>query len=512
MALLAPALLVGAGMLVPFVYLLARAAEADAGTLAALVLRWRTLELVGNTLKLAACVAALGTLIALPLAWITVRTDLPARRLFGYLAVMPLAVPGYVMAYALIGLSGYYGPLNHVFGLTLPRLQGLPGATLALSLYTFPYLYLNLRAALLGLDPSLEETARSLGRSRANAFCTVTLPHLRPALLSGWLVVTLYVLGDFGGVALMRYETFSFAIYNQYAGAFDRVYAACLSLMLMALAGAMLMGEGWLSRRRRFGRTGTGVPRAAEPVPLGRWRWPALLFCGLVQLASLGLPFFVILFWLGRAPAEIDWPALGMVAGRTVLAALPSALFAALLALPVALLAARHRGPLAALAERLSYFGYAVPPLAFALAAVFFALSAAPFLYQTLPLLMLAYAFSFLALAVGPVRSALLQMGQRPEEAARSLGRGPLSAFAGATLPRLARPLVAGGLLVFIVVVKELPITFLLAPTGYTTLSMTIFSRTNEGMLLEAAPYALVTILFSSLFVGLIMRHEGGRH
>lgn len=497
-------------MLVPFAYLVARAAEADPATLAALVLRWRTLELLGNTLQLGFAVAALGTIIALPLAWLTVRTDLPARRLMSYLAVMPLAVPGYVMAYALIGLSGYYGPFNQFFGVMLPRLQGLPGATLALSLYTFPYIYLNLRAALLGLDPSLEETARSLGRSRLGAFRAVTLPHLLPALLSGWLVVTLYVLGDFGAVALMRYETFSFAIYNQYAGAFDRVYAAWLSLILMALAGAILLLEGRLSRGR-FGRTGTGVSRAAQTVPLGPWRWPAASFCALVQVLSLGLPLLVILFWLTRAPAEIDWAALGPVAGRTALAALPAAVLAAALALPVALLAARHHGPLARSVERLSYFGYAVPPLAFALAAVFFALSAAPALYQTLPLLVLAYAFSFLALAVGPVRSALLQMGTRPEEAARSLGRGPLSAFAGATLPRLARPIAAGALLVFTLVVKELPITFLLAPTGYTTLAMNIFSRTNEGMLLEAAPYALVTILFSSLFVGLILRHEGGR-
>lgn len=511
LVLLVPAILVGAGMLVPLVYLLVRATNADPALVAELVLRRRTLTLFLNTLELTACVLALTTTIALPLAWLVVRSDLKHKKALAILSVLPLAVPGYVMAYALIGLSGYYGPLNHFFGVTLPRPQGLFGASLALSLYTFPYIFLNLRAALLGMDPSLEESARSLGRTRFQSFRDVTLPHLVPALLAGWLVVGLYVLGDFGVIALMRYEVFSFAIYNQYAGAFDRFYAAWLSLMLMGLTLSFLTIEGLAMRNRRFARVGTGVQRRAVLVKLGRARLLAKLFLGLVYTASLGLPLFVILFWLTRSPAELDWAALWPTAARTAGAALPGALLASLLALPLVILTVRYRSTSTWFVERLAYFGYAVPPLTFALAMVFFSLGVAPVLYQTLGLLIAAYALSFVALAMGPVRSALLQTGGRMEEAARSLGRGPVAAFASVTLPLISRSLLAGGMLVFILIVKELPITFLLAPTGYTTLSMNIFARTSEGMLLEAAPYALVTILFSSLFVGLILRYEGSR-
>ncbi|MFD2236009.1 ABC transporter permease [Aureimonas populi] len=509
--LLVPALVVGAGLAVPLVYLVVRAFSAEWSAVQALIFRPYTATLLLNTLKLTAGVLATTTLIALPLAWLIVRSDLRHKKLLSILAVMPLAVPGYVMAYALIGLSGYYGFLNHFFGLTVPRLQGWAGATVALSLYTFPYVFLNLRAALLGLDPALEETARSLGRSQRATFFAVTLPHLVPALLSGWLVIGLYVLGDFGVVALMRYEVFSFAIYNQYAGAFDRFYAAWLSLMLMALTLGFLVAEGLALRGRRFSRVGTGVARRASLVPLGRWRPLAHAFLALVFAASLGLPLMVILFWFGFGAVEVDWALLRATALRTAGAALPGAVLAALLALPLVVLTVRYPSRTSWAIERLAYFGYAVPPLAFALAMVFFALGLAPFLYQTLPLLVASYALSFVALAMGPVRSALLQMGGRVEEAARVLGRGPASAFASVTLPLLSRSLVAGGMLVFILIVKELPITFLLAPTGYTTLSMNVFARTSEGMLLEAAPYALVTILFSSLFVGLILRYEGGR-
>lgn len=498
-------------MLVPLAYLVVRAASVDLDVALQLLLRERTLTLFLNTMKLTACVLALTTVIALPLAWLVVRSDLRGRRVLAVLSVMPLAVPGYVMAYALIGLSGYYGPLNQFFGLTLPRLQGLPGATIALSLYTFPYIFLNLRAALLGMDPSLEETARSLSRTRFQAFREVTLPHLVPALLSGWLVVGLYTLGDFGVIALMRYEVFSFAIYNQYVGAFDRFYAAWLSLMLMSLTVSFLIIEGLAMRNRRFARVGTGVQRRATPVPLGRMRPFAKLFLALVYGASLGLPLLVIGFWMSRGTTTVDWATLWATALRTAGAALPGASLAVLLALPLVILTVRYRSTASWFVERLAYFGYAVPPLSFALAMVFFSLGVLPALYQTLTLLVAAYALSFVALAMGPVRSALLQTGGRMEEAARSLGRGPVAAFVQVTLPLISRSLLAGGMLVFILIVKELPITFLLAPTGYTTLSMNIFSRTSEGMLIETAPYALVIIVFSSLFAGLVLRYEGRR-
>lgn len=496
-------------MLIPFYYLAARAFDADFAVVRDLIWRPRNFRLLGNTLKLTALVLALNTLIALPLAWLTLRSDLKYKGLLTFLSVMPLAVPGYVMAYALLGISGYYGFANHFFGVRLPRLEGLWGAAIALSLYTFPYMFLNLRSALAGVDPGLVESARSLGRSRWGAFWAVEAPSLRPALLSGALVVGLYVLGDFGVVALMRYEAFSFAIYTQYSSAFDRVYAAWLSLMLMALTLAFVWAEARFARNRRFARVGTGVARQAAPVPLGKWRPLAWAFIALAVFASIGLPLLVLIHWMIRGLPSMDWANLGLSFLRTLAAAAPAALIAAILALPVALLAARWPSRLSAAVERLAYLGYAIPPLSFALAMVFFTLKAAPGLYQSYLVLIFACALSFMALVLGPLRLALWGIGQRQEEAARALGSSAAGAFWRVTLPRLRRPLAAGGLLAFIMVFKELPITYLLAPTGYNTLSMNVFSRTSEGMMAEAAPFALALVVFSSLFVGLILRYEG---
>jgi iron(III) transport system permease protein len=502
-------LMVGALMVLPLWYLVLRAFEADFETVMRLLARPRTVQLMLNTAALTAGVLAFSTLIALPLAWLVSRTDLVGKRLVNVLAVMPLAVPGYVMAYALIGLAGNYGFLNQTFGFALPRPQGWWGATLALTLYTFPYLYLNLRAAFTGLDQSLEESARALGCTPRQVFTRVTLPHLMPALLAGWLVIGLYVIGDFGAVALMRYEVFSYVIYIQYSAAFDRVYASWLALILIAIALTVVWWESRLREGAHYARTGSGSgvgTRITRLGPLGQVAgWG---FVSSVVLASIGLPIAVLAFWMTRGPLAASLPAVVDSFGQSLSVAVPSAMLAALMALPIAVLAVRYPSPLSTLINRLAFIGYAVPALAFALAFVFFSLQGVPILYQTHLLLVSVYALAFLALALGPIRSALYQARPSVEEAARALGHGPVSTFARVTLPTIRPGIIAGMVLVFVIAMKELPIAFLLAPTGFRPLSITMFSRTSEGMLLEAAPYAAAIIVFSALFVGFVLRHD----
>lgn len=493
----------------PAVYLLIRAFDADPAELGQIVFRERNLHLLLNTLQLVAIVLLLNTIIALPLAWLVTRTTLRGRAVVSFLMALPLAVPGYVMAYALIGLTGYYGFARHWFGVSLPPVHGLLGASLALSLYTFSYLFLALRAAFLGMDPALEETARSLGQSRWAVLRRVILPQLWPALVAGWVVVALYVIGDFGAIALMRYEVFSYAIFTQYSGAFDRTYAAWLSLMLLVLTGVILALQHRFTRNRRFARVGLGTMRLARPVSLGKWQPLAWIFIGAVTLMSIGLPLMVLSHWMRLGLPTMNWPQLAQTAAATFLTAAPAAVFTVSLALPIVVLSLRYPGRLAWATDRLAYLGYATPALAFALALVFFTLRAVPFLYQSFAVLIFAYVMSLMALAFGPLRMALLQIGKRQEDAARTLGATALSGFLRVVLPRLRAPLVAGGLLVFIMVVKELPMTYMLAPAGYGTLATNVFSRTSEGMLQEAAPYALSIIVFSGFFVGLILKYEG---
>lgn len=472
------------------------------------VFRTRNLRLLGNTLLLTAGVLIIDTLLALPLAYLSVRVKIKARRFITLLGVLPLAIPGYVMAYALMGMGGYNGTFQAWFGWTLPRINGFTGSLIVLSICTFPYLYLNLRTALLGMDQSIEEVSRSLGHDARSTFFKVIIPQLRPALLAGGLLISLHVIGDFGTVSLMRFETFSYALYLQYIAAYDRIYAAWLALMLLALTTGALVLEYKLLKKAIFHRLGRGAAKAKRYLDLGSWKIPAYTFVGALFVVAILLPVSSIIFWINQTAFASVAGELYQAFANSVKASAPAAVLTTLLALPLAYIGVRYKSKLSNPIERVAYLGYATPPLAFALAIVFFSLQVSTALYQSLLLLVIAYSLHFLAEGIGPVRSALYQAPPQLEEAAQSLGYSSVKSFFKVTFPLLRGGIIASVSLVFLSAMKELSITFLLSPIGFDTLALNVWSYTGEAMFAEAAPFALTLLVFSSLFVGLLFSKE----
>jgi iron(III) transport system permease protein len=299
-------------------------------------------------------------------------------------------------------------------------------------------------------------------------------------------------------VALLQFDTFTRAIYVQYQGSFDRSGAAALALLLAVLTVGVLAVEVRTRGRARYHRSTAGAVRSPRQIPLGRWRWPAILFCGSVMTLSLVLPVSVLLYWLTRGLSSgvssgIIWAS---IVGSVQAAAL-TAIVASALALPLAILAVRYPGALTTVVERITYAGFALPGIVTALALVFFGANFVPFLYQTLSLLVVAYVVRFLPQALGSVRSSLLQVGPHVEEAARSLGRSPLQVWRDVTIPLIWPGILSGAALVFLTTMKELPATLLLSPTGYRTLAVTTWSAAAEGFFAEAAVPALLLVLCS---------------
>lgn len=512
-----PAATSAAGTLLVPSYLLLRVWNAGP-ELWNLIWRGRTLQLLLQTVGLTLAVTATALALAVPLAWLTGRTDLPGRRLWALLTPLPLVIPTYVGGFAFAAALGPRGLLQHWLAplgvQRLPDIYGFPGAWLALSLFTYPYALLSLRAALRNLDPSLEEASRVLGRGPWTTFWRVTLPQLRPALAAGGLLVALYTLSDFGAVSLLRFDAFTRAIYVQYQGSFDRVLAAGLALILVALTLVVVLAESHTHGRARYHRSAGGVARPPARRRLGVWRGPALAFCASVVLLALGVPLLVLIVWLvrGFGQAEALNRALGL-AWNSLSASGLAALVTLLLALPVAVLAVRCPGRLSGWLERLTYLGFALPGIVVALALVFFGANYAPALYQTLPLLILAYAIRFLPQAVGAAGTSLRQVNPHCEEAARSLGRGPLAVLGSVTVPLIRSGLLAGALLVFLTAFKELPATLLLSPTGFRTLATEIWTTTASGAYAEAAVASLVLMLVAALPTAwLAFRERDERH
>ncbi|MCC6906193.1 MAG: iron ABC transporter permease [Anaerolineae bacterium] len=504
------AALIVLALLLPLAYLIIRAAGAAPAQWSGL-LAPRVLETLSRSLILAVSVTLASIVIGVPLAWLTTRTDLPGRQAWGVLAAVPLAVPSYVGSFALVAMFGPRGLLHELLAVPLgldeiPAIYGFPGAWLALTLYSYPYVYLTVRATITRLDPALEEAARSLGDPPSRILWRVVIPQLRPAIVSGGLLVGLYALSDFGAVAMLRYTTLTRAIYTQYTASFDRTGAALLALMLVSVTLLILGIEG-----RLRGRAGRALPRRAtrpaRVIHLRRWRWPAVVLCAAIPALAIGLPLLVVGMWLaiglrtGEA-FQIAW--IGPI-WRSVLASGLAALATAACALPLGLLVVRYPSLIARLLDRGGYIGNALPGVVIGLALVFFSATFAGPLYQTTAMLIFAYVVRFLPEALSPIKAALLQVSPHMEEAARGLGRGPLAVLRQITLPLVRSGILSALALVFLTTMKELPVTLMLAPIEFDTLATRIWSATGEAFYGRAAVPMLLLMLVSALSVGFIM-------
>jgi iron(III) transport system permease protein len=488
---LIPVLLLVGLSLLPLAYVGLKAWQA--GLHEAIRLLWRpyVLRLLGNTLMLMAGVTTACVLIGLSLAWLLERSDLAGRRLWGVILCLPFAVPAFVSGFTWVSLSSHF--------------EGLGGAILVMTLSKYPLVFLPVAATLRNLDTSVEESARTLGENRLGVFFRVTLPLLWPAVLGGALLIALHMLVEFGALSILGLQTFTTAIYQQFELEFSNTNAAMLSALLLVLCLLLLCLELKVRGTARQIRTGQGAARRAAPLRLRAWRVPAQLYCLLLAIVGSGVPLAMLGYWLVKgSSAAFPMAAIGEALLTSLSLALGGAALCLALALPVGLLVVRHQGRLALWAERLPYLLHALPGLVIALTLVYFSLHYMPAMYQTTSLLLLAYALLFLPLAQAPVRTALHKAAPQLEEAARTLGATPFTAFCRVTLPIIFPAMAAAFALVFLDGMKELTATLVLAPTGMTTLATEVWSHTSNMEFAAAAPYAALLILISGVPVYLL--------
>ncbi len=474
----------------PLFYVAVRSWESGWHTAWQLLWRPFVFHLLANTMKLMVLVTAGCVLLGLALAWLVERSDLRWRRQWNVLLCLPFAIPAFVAGFSWISIS--------------PVFEGLGGTALVMILSKYPLIYLPVVATLRNLDPALEESARMLGYTRRQVFWRVTLPLLRPTLMGTGLLVALHMLVEFGAPSIMRYQTFTTAIYQQFELEFSNANAAMLSALLLALC-MLMMGMELRLRGRGFARTGQGVARRTAPVRLGLWDWPIQALLVVLVVVGSGTPLAMLGFWIHEG-SSAAFPLMDILRtlGSSLYLSFGGALISCLLALPVGLVVVRYHGRLARLAERLPFLLHALPGLVIALSLVFFALGYAPALYQTTLLLLVAYALLFMPMAQSPIRVALEKASPQLEEAARTLGQTPLRAFFRVTLPIIFPAIGAGFVLVFLDCMKELTATLILGPTGLDTLATAVWSHTANLEYAAAAPYAALIVLVSGLPVYLL--------
>jgi iron(III) transport system permease protein len=496
----------------PLLYVIFSAITADAAV-------WRRLwttripELLLNTFSLALSVAVIDLILGISLAWILTRYRFPGSTIWDWLLILPLAIPSYVLAYTYTYLLQRHGPLEQAWQMIAgPDAQifspfSFAGATLVMSINTFPFVYLLARSAFKNSNISFEEAARATGASRLSTFFRLSLPMIRPSLIAGLFLAILYVASDFGAMAMLRYQTFTYAIYQQMTGRFDNTAAACLSLFLVACTFMFLLGERWFRQRSRFyqttGRFRKPTPHPCEPIQ-------ALGFTGLLTIifaTAFGIPVVLLIQWTldALAAGELSRDFLTYLWNSISLAG-TTATLAIAFGIPLAYLACRKQTWGSLLCVQGAYTGYVLPGPVAALAVLVLVSHIIPELYGTVLVLLIAYLVHFLPVALQGMESTLQQLTPNLEEAARSLGSRSIRTFFTVTFPLVRGGFLSAWILVFVQCMKELPATLLLRPVGFDTLSIRIWLEASEELYQLAAPPALLIVAITIPVVLLLMK------
>lgn len=486
-------------------------------------------DLLINTAVLVAGVGSGVLILGVGLAWLTTMCEFPGRRFFDWALMMPLAVPAYVLAFIAVGLLDFSGPvqtwLRGIFGADgfwFPPIRSAGGVIAVMTLTFYPYVYMLARSAFLGQGQSSLEAARVLGLGPWAAFLRVAVPTARPAIVAGVSLALMETLADFGTVAVFNYDTFTTAIYKAWFGLFNLPAAAQLASLLLLLVALALYGERLLRGRARYHISGRCSPPRRFPL-YGVRAAAAFVACGLVLSLAFLIPLGQLLVWAwARAAQDLDaryWSTFGHTLTLGISAAVLTVVGALVLGY-----ARRHYGERwLNLGVRIATLGYALPGSVLAVGVMIsltwldnrlietlevFGIQAGLILRNTILALLFAYLVRFLAVAFGPVDSALERIRPSLLEAAQGLGATQSEILRRIYLPLLSPGILTGLLLVMVDVMKEMPATLLLRPFGWDTFAVHIFQMTTEGQWERAALPALTLVVTGILPVILLVRRS----
>jgi len=476
---------------------------------------WRTVRLGGDlanvakevpgplwrTVQLSVLVSVSAAIVGTALAWLVTRTDLRGQRFWRIALVLPLVLPSFVGAAAFIaGLApnGIIHDALSAIGITPPRrFRGLGAAWLVLTAFTYPYVYLPVAARLIALRSSLEESARLLGLSSTATFFHVTLPQLRPAVFGGSLLVFLYTLSEFGAVQLLGFDTLTRVIFATRQTNRALSFASATVVLILALAVVAL--ERTQRGSSRPDDRSTAVVRRSR---LGWRQTPALAGCSLVLLVGLVIPIASLATWAQRgiAGGRVSINDLMQPAISTATVAVIAAVLAVAVVMPIAIATTRRPHRSSDIAAVSVIVGFAIPGLVIALALAVFTLNTPVLkgLYQTSALLIIAYVIHFGSQALASTESAVRAIPHALRESSRLLESNPIRRFFQVDFALMRPGLVAGGGLVMLSTLKELPATLLLSPIGFSTLTTEIWSSYEEGFYAETGAASLVLVAVSA--------------
>jgi len=464
---------------------------------------WNVFDLLLNTMLLFIFVVISSLILGLLISIILVRFNIPGSKILFTLSVLPLVIPSYIGALTYVSAfspKGLFVQLFSSLGINeIAGIDGFFGSWLVLTLFTYPYVVLICSSALRNLDSTVEDAARSLGKNRFNVYTQVVIPRLKKPIIFSGLLVGLYVISDFGAVSLMRYSTLTKAIYSYYEFNIngDPVIFYSSILIVLALLISFIQRGSEEARSAKV----SGTPKISEKTNLSpRSKVLIYTFLSLVIFSGLILPISVLSYWLirGLSAGNSVRAVFGGVVGSLSVSLL-AALFSVIVSTPIIIMVSQYRSKFGNVLERIMLALYGLPHISVGVAILFITIKIFPSIYQSFTALIISYLIVFLPQAIGAGQASMEQVKSNYLDASAGLGMSKLKSFYRITLPLIYRGLFAGGALVFLSTMKELPQTLLLRPTGLNTMAIDIWSYASEGLFTQAAFSSFILLAISAI-------------
>ncbi|MHB8172695.1 MAG: ABC transporter permease [Thermincolia bacterium] len=487
---------------------------------------WENLlpEMVRNTALLLIGVGVGTFVIGTGMAWLVVAYRFPGQSVFEWLLLLPLVIPTYIMGFIYMSTFDYAGPVQTFLRQWLgnsdwfPEIRSGAGAVLVMTLALYPYVYMLAKAGFQGLSSTAYEAARVMGFGPGKFFLRIGIPLIRPAIAGGVALALMEALADFATVRYFNFPTLSEGVMRVWNGMMDLGAARELAGLLAMVALALILFELALRGRSRYYQTGGKSPGISRTQLVGWRKWGATVLCTLVVAMAFGLPIMQLVLWASEEitamPEGTIEVYMGLILNSLLLAGL-AALFAVICALIMASGVRISGGKLAKFLARISTIGYAMPGAVIAVGILITVTTLDHGLNRLLEKywdagfgllitgsvagLVYGYVVRYMAVAYNSIDVGMEKLTPNLTLAAQILRASKWRIMWRIHLPLVAPGIFAGAALVFVDVMKELPITVMLRPFGYDTLAVWVWQMAAESMWAGAAIPALTIVL-----VGLI--------
>ncbi len=475
---------------------------------------------------------AIGTLvIGVGCAWLTSVCVFPGKKIFAWALLMPLAFPGYIIAYTYTGMFDFAGPvqswLRELTGwgpreYYFPEIRSLGGAVSMFTLVLYPYVYLLSRAAFLEQSVCVLEVSRTLGCSVWESFYRVALPLARPAIVAGLSLALMETLADYGTVSFFGLGVFTTGIFRTWFGLGDAAAASKLAAILLLFVFTLVIIERWSRKRAQYHHTSNRYGALPQYQLRGLHAWLAFFACLLPLLLGFILPAGQLALWALQTYSVMVDASFVRLTLNSILLAASAATLAVILALFLAYGKRLFASPAINASIRIVATGYAIPGTVVAVGVIIplawldnqiddllrdhFDITSGLLLSGSLFALMFAYMVRFLAISVQSVESGLGKIRHSMDDAARSLSYTPAQILLRVHLPLMKATVLTAFLIVFVDVMKELPATLILRPFNFNTLAVRAFELAGDERLADSSTAALMIVLVGLVPVLLLSR------